>query len=64
VVAIQERGNVALLQEPTLPCVPCQEEGCEKQRDSRADCLDRMSALRVIDATRAALRKNAAATRS
>jgi heptosyltransferase-3 len=64
VVAIQERGNVALLQEPTLPCVPCQEEGCEKHRESRADCLDRMSALRVIDAARAALRKTAAAIRS
>lgn len=64
VVAIQERGNVALLQEPTLPCVPCQEEGCEKHRESRADCLDRMSAIRVIDAARAALRKSAAAERS
>jgi heptosyltransferase-3 len=64
VVAIQERGNVALLQEPTLPCVPCQEEGCEKHRESRADCLDRMSAIRVIDAARAALRKSAAAARS
>jgi heptosyltransferase-3 len=64
VVALQERGNVALLQEPTLPCVPCQEEGCEKHRESRADCLDRMSASRVIDAARAALRKSAAAERS
>jgi len=64
VLALQERGNVALLQEPTLPCVPCQEEGCDKHRESRADCLDRMSAPRVIDAARAALRKNAAAPRS
>ena len=64
VLALQARGNVALLQEPTLPCVPCQEEGCEKHRESRADCLDRMSALRVIDAARTALRKSAAAIRS
>lgn len=64
VLALQERGNVALLQEPTLPCVPCQEEGCEKHRESRADCLDRMSALRVIDAARTSLRKSAAAARS
>jgi heptosyltransferase-3 len=64
VLALQERGNVALLQEPTLPCVPCQEEGCEKHRESRSDCLDRMSAVRVIDAARAALRKSAAAIRS
>jgi heptosyltransferase-3 len=63
VFALQERGNVALLQEPSLPCVPCQEEGCEKHRESRADCLDRMSAARVIDAARAVLRKNAAAAR-
>ena len=64
VLALQARGNVALLQEPTLPCVPCQEEGCEKHRESRADCLDRMSANRVIDAAAAALRRSAAATRS
>jgi heptosyltransferase-3 len=61
---LQERDNVALLQEPTLPCVPCQAEGCERHRESRADCLDRMSAIRVIDAARAALRKSAAAARS
>jgi heptosyltransferase III len=61
---LQIRGNVALLQEPSLPCVPCQEEGCEKHRESRADCLDRMSADRVIDAARAALNKSAAAIRS
>ncbi len=64
VLAIQERGNVALLQEPSLRCVPCQEEGCEKHRESRADCLDRMNAIRVIDSARAALRKSAAAARS
>lgn len=64
VLALQERGNVALLQEPTLPCVPCQEQGCERHRESRADCLDRMSAVRVIDAARAALRRNAEAARA
>src|SRR5207247_2495630 len=48
VVALQRRGNVALLQEPSLPCVPCQEEGCEKHRESRSDCLDAMQAERVI----------------
>jgi heptosyltransferase-3 len=64
VLPLQQRDNVALLQEPTLPCVPCQAEGCEKHRESRADCLDRMSAIRVIDAARAALRRSAAAARS
>lgn len=63
VAPIQWRGKVSLLQEPSLPCVPCQEEGCEKHRESRSDCLDRMSAARVIDAAREALRTGAAAAR-
>lgn len=63
VVAIQLRGNVSLLQEPTLPCVPCQQEGCERHRESRSDCLDRMSAARVIDAARDALNRSVAAAR-
>jgi heptosyltransferase-3 len=63
VLALQQRGNVVLLQEPTLACVPCQEEGCENHRESTSECLDRMSPLRVIDAARAALRKSAAAAR-
>lgn len=64
VAAIQLRGNVALLQEPSLACVPCQAEGCERHNDSRSDCLDRMDAGRVIDAARDALRTGAAAIRS
>jgi heptosyltransferase-3 len=63
VEALQVRGNVALLQEPSLACVPCQEEGCEKHRESRADCLDRMDAGRVIDAARAALSRSGASPR-
>jgi heptosyltransferase-3 len=59
VAALQARGNVALLQEPTLPCVPCQEEGCDRHRESRADCLDRMTAMRVIDAARERLGRTA-----
>jgi heptosyltransferase-3 len=62
--ALQRRDNVALLQEPTLACVPCQEEGCENHRESASECLDRMGAPRVIDAVRDALRKSAAAARS
>jgi heptosyltransferase-3 len=64
VVALQRRGNVALLQEPSLDCVPCQKEGCERHRDSRADCLDRMSAERVIEAAREALSRSGASARS
>jgi heptosyltransferase-3 len=52
VAASQRRGNVLLLQEPTLPCVPCQREGCEHHRESHSACLDAMSAARVIDAVR------------
>ncbi|MDH4324490.1 MAG: glycosyltransferase family 9 protein [Betaproteobacteria bacterium] len=55
VLALQIRGNVTLLQDPSLACVPCQEEGCERHQQSRSDCLDRMDAERVIDAARAAL---------
>ena len=47
----QRRANVTLLQEVSLPCVPCQQEGCEHHRESYSACLDRMSASRVIDAT-------------
>lgn len=64
VAALQWRDNVALLQEPSLACVPCQEEGCDKHRESRAECLDRMSAERVIAAAREALSRSGASVRS
>lgn len=60
VAALQPRGNVWLVQEPSLDCVPCQEEGCDRHRESRAECLDIMSADRVIEAAREALRKSGA----
>lgn len=50
VAAQQRRGKVILLQNTSLPCVPCQLEGCERHRDSRSDCLDRLSAQHVLDA--------------
>lgn len=50
VAPLQRRGPVLLLQNPDLPCVPCQLEGCERHRESRSDCLDRLPAARVIDA--------------
>ena len=46
----QRRGNVLLLQNPELACVPCQLEGCDRHRGSRSDCLDRLPAARVIEA--------------
>lgn len=45
----QRRGNVLLLQNAELPCVPCQLEGCERHVDSRSDCLDRLAPARVIE---------------
>ncbi len=60
---LQVRGNVSVVQEPTLACVPCQQEGCERRRESRADCLDRMGADRVIAAARAALSRSGASAR-
>lgn len=60
VAARQVRANVALLQEDALPCVPCQQEGCDRHAGSRSDCLDRIAAERVIDAAREALDASAA----
>jgi heptosyltransferase-3 len=48
----QRRGNVILLQNPELSCVPCQLEGCERHRESYSQCLDRLPAERVIVAVR------------
>jgi heptosyltransferase-3 len=50
----QHQGNVWLLQ-GIEHCVPCGLEGCERHRDSRADCLDRLPASRVIAAVERAL---------
>jgi heptosyltransferase-3 len=50
VAAVQRRGNVVLLQNPDLPCVPCQLEGCDRHRESRSDCLDRLPSARVLAA--------------
>ena len=45
----QRQHNVYLLQ-TALPyqCLPCQQEGCEKSRQSHSDCLDNLSADAVI----------------
>jgi len=51
---IQRRGNVVLVQNP-LPCLPCQQEGCDRHRESRSQCLDELSAAQVLAATDQAL---------
>jgi heptosyltransferase-3 len=55
VSAVQRRGNVVLLQERSLSCVPCQREGCERDRSSFSACLDALSPMAVIDAAQALL---------
>jgi heptosyltransferase-3 len=53
--AAQRRGNVLLLQQPSLSCVPCQREGCERHRRSFSACLDALDAGTVIAAAQALL---------
>lgn len=60
VAAVQRRGNVVLLQNAALDCVPCQLEGCDRHRESRAACLDELSAQRVIEAAHSMLDARAA----
>jgi heptosyltransferase-3 len=55
VAASQRRGNVLLLQQPSLSCVPCQREGCERHRQSFSACLDALSVTSVIEAAQAVL---------
>ena len=56
---IQARGNVWLVQNP-LPCLPCQQEGCLRRRDSHSECLDGLSLDQVLKAVDAALAEPAA----
>ena len=51
---IQTRGNVWLVQNP-LPCLPCQQEGCLRRRESHSQCLDELSVGQVLKAVDAAL---------
>jgi heptosyltransferase-3 len=51
---IQRRGNVWLVQNP-LPCLPCQNEGCERRIDSYSRCLDELAPRQVFAAVERAL---------
>jgi heptosyltransferase-3 len=51
---IQRRHNVWLVQNP-LACMPCQQEGCDRRLDSRAQCLDELSPRQVLAAADQAL---------
>ena len=58
---IQRRGNVWLVQNP-LPCLPCQQEGCERHRESFSQCLDELSPRQVLAAVDQALASARSAT--
>jgi heptosyltransferase III len=51
---IQRRGNVWLVQNP-LPCLPCQNEGCERHLTSFSRCLDELAPAQVLLAVDQAL---------
>jgi heptosyltransferase-3 len=51
---IQRRKNVWLVQNP-LPCLPCQNEGCERHVLSFSKCLDALTPAQVLRAVDAAL---------
>ena len=51
---VQARRTIMLLQ-GDQPCVPCNGAGCERHDDSRSDCLETMSAERVLAAARTQL---------
>jgi heptosyltransferase-3 len=51
---VQHRGNVWLVQNPQ-PCLPCQNEGCERRIDSHSHCLDALSPRQVLTAVDQAL---------
>jgi heptosyltransferase III len=51
---IQRQGNVWLVQNP-LPCLPCQNEGCERHLTSFSRCLDELAPAQVLLAADQAL---------
>jgi heptosyltransferase III len=51
---LQRRGNVWLVQNP-LPCLPCQNEGCERHLTSFSRCLDELAPGEVMRAVDEAL---------
>ncbi len=57
---IQRRGNVWLVQNPLL-CLPCQQEGCDRRRNSRSQCLDELTVMQVVSAVDEALAMRQAA---
>jgi heptosyltransferase-3 len=52
--SIQRRRNVWLVQN-SLPCTPCQKEGCGRHLESHSQCLDELTARQVLVAVDQAL---------
>lgn len=50
----QHVGRVILLQGPQS-CVPCRQEGCERHRQSRSECLESINPSHVLSLARQAL---------
>ncbi|WP_418319524.1 glycosyltransferase family 9 protein [Piscinibacter sakaiensis] len=49
---VQRVGKVILMQGPSRPgddCVPCGRAGCDDHRDSRSECLERLSPQQVLE---------------
>jgi heptosyltransferase-3 len=57
---VQRRKNVWLVQNP-LPCLPCQNEGCERHISSFSRCLDELAPAQVLHAVDDALTSRSAA---
>lgn len=53
--SIQRRGNVWVVQNPSLPCMPCDRLGCDNHLESRSECLDTLSVAAVMRAVDRAL---------
>jgi heptosyltransferase-3 len=48
-----------MVQNP-LPCLPCEQLGCDRHLDSRAQCLDELTAAQVLEAVDQVLRQRQA----
>lgn len=53
--SIQSRGNVWVVQNPSLPCMPCDRLGCDNHLESRSECLDTLPLASVLGAVDLAL---------
>ncbi|MCY7371704.1 MAG: glycosyltransferase family 9 protein [Polaromonas sp.] len=55
---VQSEGNVTVLQEASMGCVPCGRAGCDDHLQSRSDCLQAITPQRVLTQALAELESN------